>query len=190
LQGNLAVQVQAAVAAVAASAATAAADWQLAGGTAGRGGGHAELAGQLREGAARLSASLDALHASGKGLAAQRSAGGARQLAAALKPLLQPAAELAALVHQHWQLPEQAAAVQVERTHAAATRSCAYAGCANLSAGDGSSKLCSGCRVARYCGAECSHADWRQGGHRRVCKALTAARQQQRGEGEGRQAVR
>jgi hypothetical protein len=161
---------------------------QLAGDTAGRGGGHAELAGQLREGAARLSASLDALHASGKALAAQRSVGGAVQLATALKPLLQPAAELAALVHQHWQLPEQAAAVQVERTHAAATCSCAYAGCANLG-GNSGSKLCSGCRVARYCSPECSNADWRQGGHRRVCKALAAARQQQQGEEAGRQAV-
>jgi hypothetical protein len=121
---------------------------------------------------------LDALHASGKEMAAQRSAGGAVQLAGALKPLLQPAADLAALVHQHWQLPEQAAAVQVERAQTAATRSCAYAGCANLGGGDGG-KLCSGCRVARYCGAECSHADWRQGGHRRVCKALAAAQQQQ-----------
>jgi hypothetical protein len=132
---------------------------------------------------------LDALHASSQALAAERSVGGARQLASALKPLLQPAADLAALVHQHWELPEQAAAVQVERTQAAATRSCAYSGCANLSGGD-SSKLCSVCRVARYCGAECSHADWRQGGHRRVCKTLAAAQQQQRGEEEGRQAVR
>jgi hypothetical protein len=184
MQSDLALQVQAAIAAVAAAGATAAADLQRAGGSAGRGRGHAELAGKLREGAARLSASLDAVHASSKALAAERSAGGARQLADALKPLLQPAADLAALVHQHWQLPEQATAVQVERTQAAATRSCAYACCANLG-GDGGSKLCSGCRVARYCGAECSHADWRQGGHRRVCKALAAARQQQRGEEEG-----
>jgi hypothetical protein len=178
-------QVQAAVSAVASGAAIAAADLQRAGGTAGHGGGHAELAEQLREGAARLSASVDALHPSGKALAAQRSAGGAQELAAALKPLLQPAADLAALVHQHWQLPEQATAVQVERTQAAATRSCAYAGCANLGAGGGS-KLCSGCRVARYCGVECSHADWRQGGHRRVCKALAAARQPQQGKEEAR----
>jgi hypothetical protein len=88
-------------------------------------------------------------------------------------------------VHQHWQLPGQAAAVQVERTHAAATRGCAYAGCANLSAGDGRSKLCSGCRVARYCGAECSHADWRQGGHRRACKALAAGPAAAAGGGSG-----
>ncbi len=33
-----------------------------------------------------------------------------------------------------------------------------------------------------YCGTACSHADWRAG-HRRVCKALGAARQQQRQQG-------
>ncbi len=35
---------------------------------------------------------------------------------------------------------------------------------------------CSACRAVWYCGTACSHADWRQGGHRRVCKALGAAR--------------
>jgi hypothetical protein len=184
MQSDLALQVQAAIAAVAAAGATAAADLQRAGGSAGRGRGHAELAGKLREGAARLSASLDAVHASSKALAAERSAGGAMQLAGALKPLLRPADDLAALVHQHWQLPEQAAALQVERTQAAATRSCAYACCANLGGGDGG-KLCSGCRVARYCGAECSHADWRQGGHRRVCKALSGDPAAAAGGGRG-----
>ena len=34
----------------------------------------------------------------------------------------------------------------------------------------------SACRAVWYCGTACSHADWRQGGHRRVCKALGAAR--------------
>ena len=36
--------------------------------------------------------------------------------------------------------------------------------------------LRSACRAVWYCGTACSHADWRQGGHRRVCKALGAAR--------------
>ena len=36
---------------------------------------------------------------------------------------------------------------------------------------------CSACRAVWYCGTACSHADWREGGHRRVCKALGAARQ-------------
>ncbi len=34
---------------------------------------------------------------------------------------------------------------------------------------------CSACRVVWYCGTACSHADWRAG-HRRVCRALGAAR--------------
>ena len=33
----------------------------------------------------------------------------------------------------------------------------------------------SACRAVWYCGTACSHADWRAG-HRRVCKALGAAR--------------
>ena len=35
---------------------------------------------------------------------------------------------------------------------------------------------CSACRAVWYCGTACSHADWREGGHRRICKALGAAR--------------
>ena len=35
---------------------------------------------------------------------------------------------------------------------------------------------CSACRAVWYCGTACSHADWREGGHRRVCRALGAAR--------------
>ena len=38
------------------------------------------------------------------------------------------------------------------------------------------SLLCSACRAVWYCGTACSHADWREGGHRRACKALGAAR--------------
>ena len=33
----------------------------------------------------------------------------------------------------------------------------------------------SACRAVWYCGTTCSHADW-WAGHRRVCKALGAAR--------------
>ena len=44
--------------------------------------------------------------------------------------------------------------------------------------------LCSGCRTAWYCGTACSHADWRQGGHKRACKALAAARQRSKGQME------
>jgi membrane protease subunit (stomatin/prohibitin family) len=123
------------------------------------------------------------MDAGGKVEAATRSAAGALKLLAELKPLMQPAAQAAALVRQYWQLPEQVAAARLEVAQAAATRSCAYLGCANLgmsgglAAGQGvGSKLCSGCRVAWYCGSECSHADWKTGGHRRVCKELAAAR--------------
>ena len=38
------------------------------------------------------------------------------------------------------------------------------------------SSLRSACHAVWYCGTACSHADWREGGHRRVCKALGAAR--------------
>ncbi|KAI3433881.1 hypothetical protein D9Q98_003683 [Chlorella vulgaris] len=70
----------------------------------------------------------------------------------------------------------------LELAQAAAARSCAYLRCANLAgeggpaAGQGTgSQRCSKCRVAWYCGTACSHADWRAG-HRRVCRALGAAR--------------
>ena len=36
--------------------------------------------------------------------------------------------------------------------------------------------LRSKCLVAQYCSTACSHADWRTGGHRQVCKALRALR--------------
>ncbi len=41
--------------------------------------------------------------------------------------------------------------------------------------------LHSGCRAVWYCGTACSHADWRAG-HKRVCKALGAARQAEKEE--------
>ena len=99
-------------------------------------------------------------------------------------PLLQPAAALAALMQQGWQQTGQGAAARLELAQAAATRSCAHMACANLAgegggqeAGDGGGgKLCGGCRAVRYCGVACSHADWRAGGHRRVCRELAAAR--------------
>jgi hypothetical protein len=97
-------------------------------------------------------------------------------------------AQLAALLQQWWQRPEQVAADRLELAQAAATRSCAYLRCANLggqggpAAGQGAgSKKCRVCRTY-YCGEACSHADWAAGGHRRVCKALAAARQQREQE--------
>jgi hypothetical protein len=83
-------------------------------------------------------------------------------------------------------LPEEAAAAQaLEWAHAAATRSCAFLGCSNLGldggadAGKGAgSKRCAGCRCCWYCFDKCAQGDWRGGGHRRVCKALAATRQE------------
>lgn len=99
--------------------------------------------------------------------------------------LLPAATRLATAMQAWWELPEQQAAAQLEATQAAATRSCAYLRCANLggsggpAAGQGEgSKRCSRCRSVRYCGTACSHADW-QAGHRRMCKVLAEARQQQ-----------
>ena len=46
--------------------------------------------------------------------------------------------------------------------------------------------LCSACRAVWYCGTACSHADWREGGHRSVCRALGEAR---RAEKERRRAA-
>jgi hypothetical protein len=82
-----------------------------------------------------------------------------------------------------WEATGQAAQQRLESAQAAATRSCAYLAYANLAneggpaAGEGKGSLrCSSCTMAWYCSTACSHADWRSGGHRRVCKALAAAR--------------
>jgi hypothetical protein len=108
------------------------------------------------------------------------------QQAAALQPALQSAAQLADLLLQCWALPAQMVESRLELAQAAATRSCAFLGCSNLSleggpaAGEGAGSLkCAGCRSVWYCGTTCSHADWRAG-HKRVCKVLAAARQQAR----------
>jgi hypothetical protein len=36
-------------------------------------------------------------------------------------------------------------------------------------------KLCSGCKVTRYCSAECQRKDWKMG-HKAVCQALTKSK--------------
>ncbi|KAI7844407.1 hypothetical protein COHA_002001 [Chlorella ohadii] len=99
---------------------------------------------------------------------------------------LPAAARLADLLRQWWQpamQPERHKEAQLALAQAAATRSCAYLHCANLggeggpAAGQGAgSKRCSACHTVWYCGTACSHADWWEGGHRRVCKTLGAAR--------------
>ena len=94
--------------------------------------------------------------------------------------------ELAQAMEAWWQLPAQRAALALEVAQAAAARSCAYLRCANLggqggpAAGQGVGSLkCSACRAVWYCGPACSHADWRDGGPKRVCAALGAARREQ-----------
>ena len=113
------------------------------------------------------------------------------QQARQLQQLLPLAAELAVLLQQHWQQPEEVAAVGLELAHIAATRSCAYLQCSNVeaegggpAAGQGTGSMrCGACRAVWYCGTACSHAEWRVaggGGHKRVCNALGAVRLQQR----------
>ena len=111
----------------------------------------------------------------------------ARRREAILQSLLPTAEPLAEALQQFWALPEQEAAARLEAAQAAA-RSCALLCCSNLgleggpAAGEGSGSLkCAACRSVWYCGAACSHADWRAG-HKRVCKLLAAARQQARRE--------
>jgi hypothetical protein len=100
--------------------------------------------------------------------------------AAQLRHLLPPAAEVAALLQRYFELPEQEAARALQLARAAGGRSCAYLCCANLTmeGREAEGKLtqkCGQCRSVRYCSRACSVADWRAG-HKRVCKALAAAR--------------
>ena len=55
-----------------------------------------------------------------------------------LQQLLPLAAELAVLLQQHWQQPEEVAALGLELAHIAATRSCAHLQCSNVEAEGGS----------------------------------------------------
>ncbi len=99
---------------------------------------------------------------------------------AALLHVLSVAAQMAAALQAHWQRadaePERQQAAQLELAQAAATRaSCAHLACPNVGATGQRGKLCTGCRVARYCCRSCSVADWRAG-HRVACSQLAAAR--------------
>ncbi|KAL4421431.1 hypothetical protein ABPG75_010722 [Micractinium tetrahymenae] len=101
----------------------------------------------------------------------------------ALQQALGPSAQVADCLWQHWQRPEQQAAVQLALAQAAAARSCANACCPNVALRGGPDAAgferrtmrCRGCMAVWYCGRECEKADW-QAGHRRVCKQLEAAR--------------
>ncbi|KAL4855283.1 putative MscS family protein [Chlorella vulgaris] len=137
-----------------------------------------------------LQAAQQSLKAVLSGLIADLSvaAGGQPRVSAAAKMLrkeAQPAAgQLAAALLVLWTGPEQRKQAALELAQASAARSCAYLSCSNVcgeggpAAGQGvGSKRCSQCHTAYYCGTACSHADWRQGRHGRVCKALAGARQ-------------
>lgn len=54
-------------------------------------------------------------------------------------------------------------------------RACDAVGCGNVEEAVGILKACSGCRGWWYCGIECQTRDWKEGGHRRVCKEAKLA---------------
>ena len=98
-----------------------------------------------------------------------------------------PASQLAAALLEHWGQPEQQQQDALQLAQAGATRSCAYLRCANVGGEGGpaasqgaGSRRCGQCRAVWYSNTVCSHADWRQGGHRHVCKALREVRQQEK----------
>ena len=74
--------------------------------------------------------------------------------------------------------PAQRAQQAVEAAEALATRACAHpasttvVGASEAAAPRG--KLCSGCRLVRYCGAACQKADWPA--HRAACREVASRR--------------
>ncbi|KAL4855305.1 hypothetical protein ACK3TF_004058 [Chlorella vulgaris] len=138
-----------------------------------------------------LKAVLDSLNADlGVSGGGQPSTSAAAAAVKVLREEAQPAAgQLAAALLVLWTQPDQRKQAALELAQASAARSCAYLSCSNVCGGDGpaagqgvGSKRCSQCHTSYYCGTACAHADWRQGGHGRVCKALAgtwqAAQQQ------------
>ncbi|PRW58358.1 hypothetical protein C2E21_2893 [Chlorella sorokiniana] len=92
-------------------------------------------------------------------------------------PLMRGLAEVLQALWQQQQ-PERQRQVQLELARAAAARpGCSYLRCAQVQGAK--IKRCTGCRAVRYCSVACQHADWRQGGHRQVCRLLGAAAEQQ-----------
>ena len=64
---------------------------------------------------------------------------------------------------------------RMEAARALATRHCARLGCTSATAyglPEPSHKVCTGCRVVRYCGAACQKKDW--SAHKAACAALAA----------------
>jgi len=61
----------------------------------------------------------------------------------------------------------------VSRAHAMATLQCGYVGCRTIALPNEKGRLCSGCKVVRYCSETCSKADWKKH-HKIACKAIAA----------------
>ena len=107
------------------------------------------------------------------------------KLLESLQKAMEPAGRIATLLLQLWDTRASKEAARLAWAKAAAARSCAFLRCAELggvasqgpAAGQRGSKRCTACCAVRYCGEKCSHVDWRAGGHRKVCKALAAARE-------------
>lgn len=74
--------------------------------------------------------------------------------------------------------PAQAAALALEVAEALATRRCAHPCCVTIvgarEAAAPRGKLCSGCRLVRYCGPRCQKADWLA--HRAACRVVASRR--------------
>lgn len=124
---------------------------------------------QLQQGCQRMSAALGEVPA--------RVSSGEHNFFAVVEPA---GIGLASALLAHWQeqdgRPERQQAAQLELAQAAAARaSCAHLACPNLEATGRRGKLCTGCRVARYCCRDCSVADWRAG-HHAACRLLAGAR--------------
>ncbi|KAL4447715.1 hypothetical protein ABPG75_004934 [Micractinium tetrahymenae] len=149
-----------------------------------------------KESVVQLSAAAAQLRACLPLLKDRRSDGEPQQLVSCLQQEWLPhAVATAQALQRRWEEQQagRQAAAQLELAQAAATRCCAYLRCPNLGAEGGpaagqqpGSKRCGRCRAVWYCGTDCSHADWRAGGHRKVCSALAAARQQLSSNGSKR----
>lgn len=102
--------------------------------------------------------------------------------------LLPAATRMAEAMQALWAEPWEQEAAMHQLGRVACVRACANLRCASLELDGGpaagqaeGSKRCSVCRVTWYCSPACQHADWRgPTGHRKVCKALAAERQQGR----------
>lgn len=66
------------------------------------------------------------------------------------------------------------------RAHAMATLHCGYVGCMSITLPNVKGKLCSGCKVVRYCSEKCLKADWKKN-HRIACKAIAAGAENKSG---------